>query len=421
MNPTIRWLAWAVWVGLIFATAPVGNSLQAWLRTLVGDGVFRLLLLGLLLTAVGAAGVVALRRSGTLDRNRLGWCLTIAAVTGAFVWRLRVLTEPAHLVLYGTLSAITYWALSSRIRDPGIYLAATALVAIVGILEEAFQWLLPKRYWDLHDIGLNVTAAILVQLLIWKGIRPATITGVISALSLRLSFRLAAGAALLLLCCLSNTPSRIDWVATRVPGLSYLGQGLGTRMVEYGYRHDVPAIGRFQSQLTLAELQRADRERGADAAELIRRLGRQDRYHRLQVFYPPHKAPFVFEAGGHLFVRDRYRQRARTQTDEAKRQRLITAAYRETLILESYFPATVAHLGETLRPEARRRLQEQQQPNAPFTSEVSNWFLTSFTEIQARWTLLAVLIALGLADRAVAQRASGDTDRVASDQELGYD
>ncbi len=401
MKPWSRWLAFALWVGLIFATAPIGNSLQSWLKTRVGDGTPRLLFLGLLLVAIATTVGITLRRSEVFDHRRLGWVLAIGTATGFLVWRLQVAAEPAHLVLYGILGVITFWALSSHLRDDGVYLASSIIAILVGTLEEAFQWLLPSRYWDVHDIGLNATAAVLAQLLIWKGVQPATITAGFSSRSLRLTIRLAACEVVLLLCCLSNTPQRIDWYAARAPGLSYLGQRLSTRMVEYGYRHTDPEIGRFQSQLTIAELRRSDRERGPEVAELIRSLGGKDHYHRLQVFYPPHKAPFVFEAGGHLFVRNRYRERARNQTDPVEKQRLITAAFRETLILERYFPTTLAHLGKTLTPDARRRLAERQQPDAPFTSEVSNWFLTAFTEAQARWTLLTLLIGLGLADRIV--------------------
>ncbi|MEM7584626.1 MAG: VanZ family protein [Acidobacteriota bacterium] len=396
-----RWVVFGLWVAVIFTTATLGNALQSWITRALGDGAIRLAISGVLLAMVGSLAVLARRRPEAFSRGRIGWILALVALTAALVWRLRVLAEPAHLVLYGTLSALAFWALSGHVRDQGIYLAATAIAGIVGILEEAYQWLLPKRYWDLHDITLNVTAAVLVQLLIWRGIRPRHLAAGCSRRSLRLAVALTAVAVALLSASLMNTPPRIDAYAARIPALAFLGQQLSTRMVDYGHAHDDPEIGRFQSRLTLKELEHADRERGAEAAELIRRLGRKDRYHRLQVFYPSHEAPFVFEAGGHLFVRDRYLERSRSHPDAAERRRLATAAFRETLLLERYFPNTLAHLGEGLPVDVRQELAEQHQPEAAFTSEVANWFVTNFSEAQARWALGLSLLGLAVAYRAL--------------------
>jgi hypothetical protein len=264
----------------------------------------------------------------------------------------------------------------------------------------------PGRYWDLGDVGINAVTGVLVQLMIWKGIRPRSVAPGFSRRSLRISARLLALETLLLLLCLSNTPARIEWYAGRVPGLGYLGAERSTRMTEYGYLHADPEIGRFKSRLSPAALARADREKGAEAARLLRRY--RDRWGELNRAHPPWREPLAYEARGHLFHRDRYRARAReARRDPAEERRLATLAWRENLILERSFPHTLRRTGRALGPGVRRRLEDLQEPEAEFLSEVSDWLVTGVSEAQVRWGLLAVLAALALADLSAGRGGAG--------------
>jgi glycopeptide antibiotics resistance protein len=78
-------------------------------------------------------------------------------------------------------------ALSQRISDPSIYLAAVTIGFVFGILDELIQWVVPRRYFDLRDIGINLLSVMLIQLGIAAGIRPAFIRGKMSSSGLTLA------------------------------------------------------------------------------------------------------------------------------------------------------------------------------------------------------------------------------------------
>jgi VanZ family protein len=79
------------------------------------------------------------------------------------VWvRVQVLEERTHLFEYGLVAILIHQALAERKRH-GRQIAAPALCAVVatsllGWLDEAIQWLMPNRAYDLRDVGLNALA-----------------------------------------------------------------------------------------------------------------------------------------------------------------------------------------------------------------------------------------------------------------------
>ncbi len=415
MNSRRRWAAFILWTAVVFSAAPYANDIQGWISDRLGSQALRFAL-SLLLLALSAGFAVRLirrpagRASGVLARasgaaagGRLAWLAGLALLALFVMLRLRVDAEPVHLALYAILSWLAFRALSVRQRDGGVYLAAAALTAIAGTLDEVIQWLLPSRFWDLSDIGLNVSAGVMVQLVIWKVVRPEGIAAGFGARSLRLAARLAAAEVLLLLLCVSNTPIRIEWYATRVPGLGYLGQGLSTFMNEYGHLYADPEIGRFRSRSSPEELAAFDRRHGAEVAKILDSLGKTS-YTELQLAHPPSRAPFVYEAVGHLFYLRRFAGRARKQTDPAQAARFATAAYRENLILERYFSRSLAFSKVALRPARRQWLEELHLPHAEFDSKCSDWLLTGFSEAQAQCLLLALLAGLIVAERSLSKR-----------------
>ena len=402
-----RWAAFGLWAVVVFAAVPYANDIQGWISDQLGQQALRLFLTALLLGLTVTFAVRLVRRRDRNDVRRLVWLSGLALLAFALMWRLEVDAEPAHLALYGILGWLAFRALACHYRDSGIYLAAAALTIIVGNLDEIFQWLLPQRFWDLGDVGLNASAAIMAQLVIWKVVRPPSIAPGFGARSLRLAVRLAVCEVVLLLLCVSNTPARIEWYANRVPGLGYLGEGRSTFMIEYGHLHTDPEIGRFRSRMTVEELLVYDREHGAEVAEILDRFYKVG-YAKLQQENPPSHAPFVYEAVGHLFFRQRFLGRSRKQTDPAVKARAATSAFRENLILERYFPNSLSLSRVALKPDVRQELASRAQPGVDFESRGSEWLLTGFSEAQARWLLLVALAGLILADGACSRRLAID-------------
>jgi len=399
-RPGFRWLVVGLWTALIFAAVPYANAVQQWIRTQLGEGVLRSAMIALVAISAVAVMVLLVRWRGGLRLRGFLWILGISAFTLAWMSQLRIAAEPIHVVEYGVLAVLAFRALSHHLRDRAVYLAAAALTALVGTFDELLQWLTPGRFWDLGDVGINAAFGVLVQLLIWQGIRPAAGAGRPHPRSLRVALRLIAVEVVVLGLSLLNTPPRIEWYAARIPGLGYLGTGRSTRMVEYGHRHVDPEIGRFRSRFTPPELERADRERGVAAGEILFRYRRYRRYHEFLLRYPPPRYPFLFEARTHLLYRQRLWARAgRARNDPAVERRLATEAYRENLILERYFPHTLKHSGLALTPDLRQAIEALRNPGDRFESEVSDWLLTGFSEVGVLWSLLIVLAGLVIADR----------------------
>jgi len=75
------------------------------------------------------------------------------------------LTERTHLIEYGVIAVFISEALIERSQNggsvPAPRLLAIGVSAILGVLDESLQWLLPSRVFDPRDILFNVLAAVM--------------------------------------------------------------------------------------------------------------------------------------------------------------------------------------------------------------------------------------------------------------------
>jgi len=396
-SPAREWVSWllvAAWSLVIFATIPLARAIQRSVREAFGEQVFLYLVLVTTLAALLVA-LRYLRGLGSISLVRTAWLVGVAAVCAGYAFSLRrAPSEAVHFLQYGVLGLLAFRALTHRLRDPGIYLAAALIGGTVGILDEAIQWLTPERIWGLRDIWLNFFAASLIQVGIAAGIRPPLIAGTPTPRSIRLSCRIAALATLLLLASLLNTPLRIAWYVERIPALGFLLER-SDMMLEYGNLYEVPGIGSFRSRFSPAELERIDAERGVEAGRILAGSSEAD-YESFIARYTPISDPFLHEVRVHLFRRDRYLTAAGWKPEgEHWVRRHLTVGYRENRILESFFPNTLRHSGGELTPERRANLAQQQYPEEPYESKVSQNLLTRIGERHvvagAGATLLALL------------------------------
>ena len=81
--------------------------------------------------------------------------------------------ERIHFLKYAALAALVpiacvgFYDQSSRTSLEGFLIAAT-----VGMTEECLQYFVPERFFDLRDIALNVTGALLGTVIAWLIRRP---------------------------------------------------------------------------------------------------------------------------------------------------------------------------------------------------------------------------------------------------------
>jgi VanZ family protein len=403
--PSREWLSWllvAAWSLVIFATIPLARAIQRSVREAFGEEAFLYAVLVAILAAF-LATLRHLRALGRISPARGAWLVGVAAVYAGYAFTLRrAPVEAVHFLQYGVLGVLAFRALTHRMRDPGIYLAAALVGGIVGILDEAIQWLTPQRVWDLRDVWFNFFAASLIQLAIAAGIRPRLIAGTPTPRSVRLICRIAALATLLLTASLLNTPPRIAWYAERVPALGFLLER-SDLMLEYGHLYEVPEIGRFRSRFSPAELERIDARRSAEAGRILAGSSDDD-YQSFLERYTPISDPFLHEARVHLFRRDRYLITAERHLEDERWYRSdLTVGYRENRILERYFTETLRHSGRNLSPERRAHLAQQQYPEQSYESRVSEDLWTRIGERHvvagSAATLLVLLGIHGAAGR----------------------
>lgn len=358
------WLAVVGWSLLIFVTIPVANAIQAWIAGVWGPELF---IYGVAAVVVASALGVArgmVRRGSPTGVAGYLWLTGIAAVFAAYVWALPGNpVESVHFVEYGVLGALLYRALRHRIRDATVYVAAALLAAVVGIVDEAIQWLTPGRYWDLGDVWLNFTGAALTLLAIAAALRPPSIAEPVRRASVR---RLLAITALLLTVItvsLLNTPPRIAW-----------------------YTRVVPA-------------------RGVEVGAILRAFGSDDRYAEFLARQSPVTDPFAHEVRVHLFLRDRFLARAHIHPEDPEWYPWhASVAHRENLILERWFPRTLAAAGAELPAAVRATLARDQDPTFAYESRASEDLVTAVGERSVIGGMLVLLTAVVLGWRAAGVR-----------------
>jgi VanZ family protein len=82
--------------------------------------------------------------------------------------------EFTHLPEYAVLSALLINAMEKREQKSSVagnpYLLAASMSGLIGVVDEVYQYFLPKRYFTIYDIFLNILGGIIGLLVFW-GIR----------------------------------------------------------------------------------------------------------------------------------------------------------------------------------------------------------------------------------------------------------
>ena len=376
-------------------TIPLARTIQRFVARNWGDEIFIYAVLGFIGAGL-AAGLTSISRGRSLLSRDSLWLLAVATIFSGYTLKLgqESPSEAVHFVQYGILGILLFRALSHRIHDSAIYLAAAIMGGIIGMVDEFIQWLTPGRYWGLKDIWLNLFAVILVQIAISWGIRPGFLSRKTGRANLCMVCRLAIAAVALFGLFLLNTPPRIAWYSDRVPGLAFLKKNENV-MLEYGVLYEDPEIGVFRSRLSPEELEASDRDRAEEAAAILDRFQSRDLYYTFLRIYNPVSDPFLHEARVHLSSRNWYYETSseyRERPEEYKRR--LTIAFRENQILEKYFPRTLYRSASVWGPEERSLSSLYLDRDMVFNSKVSRALVTRFSELQVVLFIAGLLFGL---------------------------
>jgi hypothetical protein len=402
------WLAWsgvALWLVFIYGSIPLARAVQETIRDAGVKMLFMWVTFGSF--ALAAMAVIRAFRRGTivLTWPRAVLLSIIFALFTGLAWALRANPEEAfHFVQYGVLSLLLYRALRFHLADPTIFLAAIALGAVAGILDELIQWVTPRRYFDFRDIGINVLSGLLVQTGLGFAIRPASIRTPATRKGWRIVFRGTAAALGLVLFSLANTPAFKDWYTHYLPVMSRVLGGTA----EYGHKITDADDVAFFSRLTAEELLAEDQSRGAEVGAWLSAYKSDRQYTDFLNKYPQHKHPFASEARIHLFRRDRYaadmRNGSLTPADKAEKA---WVAHHENLILENYFPMMLSNSRYVWSPERKAAIAGLAKGEKPYISPVSQHLITGLSR-SVMLMLVFILLVLALAGERWASRVSRD-------------
>lgn len=119
-------------------------------------------------TFFGASLVIVATVSVVGLTSRPGWREVMVAIAAMATYLMAFLrfanpTERTHLVEFGVVAVLLYLALHERrangapVRAPAVL--AFAIAAVLGLIDEGIQALLPNRFFDPVDIAFNVSAA----------------------------------------------------------------------------------------------------------------------------------------------------------------------------------------------------------------------------------------------------------------------
>lgn len=167
---------------------PHARSVQKFVYDNYGKNLFGyLVLIIVVLCLIG--GILYLTRNtarGVSVRNYL-WLVGVAGVYGYVTLKLWKHPEEAiHFLEYGLLSFLFHRALRHHVHDVTIYFTASFIVLFVGTIDEIIQFIIPSRVGDFRDVWLNFLGGALLQIGLWKGIRPESISGTIRLGSVRI-------------------------------------------------------------------------------------------------------------------------------------------------------------------------------------------------------------------------------------------
>ncbi|MBT4612383.1 MAG: VanZ family protein [Gemmatimonadetes bacterium] len=156
------WLWLLGYIGIVYATIPIFPKLWHGLRIHAGDSVRHL---GTIVVVAFVVWAIWRLHRRVSFRSPVPYLLSVLLMAAYTVLLIRFGQFPAerlHLLEYGMMAVLVHRALTadrdSRLADHGLALGLTILI---GFGDETIQWILPQRFFELKDVGLNAVSGIL--------------------------------------------------------------------------------------------------------------------------------------------------------------------------------------------------------------------------------------------------------------------
>jgi VanZ family protein len=360
-------LAWLAALAVVLGSPLVGDLRSALLRAFPQQYV-AIISSGVVLGAALTVGI-CLRAIRTDRPRRIGFLVLAVAVASVSFAQLRSgnanvdAVEAFHFVEYGVLTLL-FFPFGQPGRRWEAYVQAALATTVVAVADEWFQWFVPGRAGEWHDVMFDLLA---------------TVCGLFLCLALdfRAGFRRGAS---------SDAPdTRSSWrLALRASSVVLL-LGAFIATIHLGTEIRNPEIGAFRSRFSDARLRELGAQRARDwgggPPPVIGRYGREDQY----------------EAEALWHVR---RRNVALDQDRKGDPVELDVAWHENLILEHHFTAVLdaasagGAAGHRLAPEQVADLDARRAHRAaPFVSDAEA--MPIYTWPPVRFWAVVVVIALG--------------------------
>jgi len=384
-----------MWVGfcsiVIFLTVPIAFTIQKFISENLGkDAFIYFVLLAVGLTFLSLLYFLIFKLKVRSLSNYI-WLFVLAGLYSYFILKwLKAPAEAIHFLEYGLLGFFLFRALKYNIKDKSIYFTATLFCLLVGTFDEILQWITPRRIWSFRDVWLNTLSGGLFQIALWTVVKPKIISEKITVKSIRIFSSILTVCLIVLGLCASNTPKQVAFYAKLIPWLSSLQKE--EPMSEFGYKYRDSEIGIFYSRLSLKNIRNIDKMKSEQNSQILNKY-RNIKYEQFLREYNPISNPFLHELRAHVFRRDTYYKKAKTDTKIKDKRELYFITYKENLILEKYFSNTIKKSVYVWDDNKIKEAEQFINKNQPYESPVSANLFTSFSK-KSMWIVIFVIISV---------------------------
>ena len=403
--------AW-LWVLLctlgIYSTIPLARSFQKLVYKSVGKEFFTYLVFFVI-----AAGLITLLylfifKFKIKSVSQYACLIFCAGLYIYFTVQLSDSPEEAiHIIEYGLLAFFVFKALSHKIKDWTIYITAAFIIMLLGTVDEFIQWMMPARYWDYRDVGINFLAGAIFLFAIWKGIRPANISSRVKNHSIRVLVGVITLNLIFMGLCLSNSPDNIKRYTSAIGYLSWLQRE--EPMTEFGHRNYDHQIGYIYSRLRLEDLSQIDSENGKSYGKLIYDDNNAGLSGKAMIEkYGPDSNPFIYEFLLHHFRTAFYIKKFYDSSDLHDKSEFARIVLNESLIIKKYFATTFQNSGLKWLKFDRDNLKAAVlQDNDSYISR-TGILITGLDINTARAAILFILFIVWIGGKIWKRKVSGD-------------
>jgi len=167
-----RWLIVILYVIAIYAFLPFGSRLWIYILTRYGKNGSYLGIVLIFMVGIYFLYYLIFRKQVRNIYPYISFFLISLTCVALLKYICIFSAERFHLLMYGALSIIVFWAMKPDVKRKVIYAYTTLMVFAVGGVDEVIQFFLPMRFFDVRDIFLNWASSTLGILFIIFVLKP---------------------------------------------------------------------------------------------------------------------------------------------------------------------------------------------------------------------------------------------------------